>query len=83
MLPTGRRIPRGRFKKLQPIGRGYTEQSKAVGQNYSRCLSKPQSCPAEVIDWPAVTGQDAAGVVEPVIGAGEVFQVSRDPMGLT
>ena len=83
MLLTGRNRPCGRWRKLQPLGRGYAEQAKAVGQDDPRCLSEPQSCPAEVIDGPAVAGQDTAGVIEPVVGAGQVFQVSRDPMRLT
>src|SRR5260370_37601844 len=72
--------PAERRPGLQPVGGGHAEQAEAVGQNDPGRVSQPQPRPAEIAGWLAVTGQHAAGVVETVVRAGQVFQVSRDSM---
>src|SRR5580704_19692797 len=73
----------GQLSTLQPVGCGDAEQAKPVGQDYPCCVSEPEPGTPEVIDGRVVTGQDAAGIVEAVVRAGQLFQVSRDPMRLT
>src|SRR5271169_815049 len=76
------KVPAGGWRRLQAVGCGDAEQAEAVGQDDPRGLGQPQPRPAGLVERAVVAGQDPAGVVEPVIGAGQVLQVPRHPVRL-
>ena len=66
-----------RPRRSEPVGCGDAEQAQAVRQHDLRRFGQPQPRPPEVIERLVPAGQDAAGIVEPVVGAGQVLEVPR------
>ena len=63
---------------LHPLGRADAEQPQPVGQHDAGRLDQPQAGAVQVGDLLVAAGQHPAGVVEPVVGAGELLEVARD-----